>query len=275
MNTKTDQPETYMQFPAAAYPWQHPYRVALRRVEELTALLANCSIIDVAALTRYTARPLGGMGVDQPHGPWVALRDVMGMSRGVHPDDAAIARFATDIAANMARCRREGRGGWKTPDECSVEKLAAGLVANVWSGDLDDIAAYAMMLHHRGASKDPICEAMKHLVDCQISLHVARLDAAWETALATTQIAYAGMPDVLLALDYLVALAAFAQDSGKPIPTPPADPIECSPYGRETAETFAQALIAKGWHNDDINCVDGVDELLAAFLGQYVGEVSA
>lgn len=46
-------------------------------------------------------------------------------------------------------------------------------------------------------------------------------------------------------------------------------------FTRDAAETFAQELIAKGWHNGDEACVDGLQDLLLTFLAKHVGGVKA
>lgn len=40
-------------------------------------------------------------------------------------------------------------------------------------------------------------------------------------------------------------------------------------YVRDDAETFAQALIASGWHNDSLACVDSLHAVLHGFLSTY------
>jgi hypothetical protein len=213
---------------ASLYPAQHPFPVAVRRVQELEAVLARSFVVDLEGLTSFTATTMGGMQPTDGFGPWLLKVDVQRSARHVHPDDVAIAVFGAQLASAMASGRMNGRGGWNNPNECSIEKLASLLVNNVWSGDIIDIGNYAMMLHYRGADRSAIPLALKYLIDQQIKLHDNRKRSQVFSA-----------------------------------------------YGPETAETFAQALVAKGWHNDDINCVDGLDELLSAFLSKHVGEVSA
>lgn len=43
----------------------------------------------------------------------------------------------------------------------------------------------------------------------------------------------------------------------------------------DKADAFAQALIAQGWHNDDVNCVHKLRELLRTFLWANAGGVKA
>lgn len=71
-----------------------------------------------------------------------------------HPDDAAVDRFAKAMKAKLAAARENGRGGWDDPEACSVEFLAELLVGHIGkgnTGNFEDIANLAMMLHQRGA----------------------------------------------------------------------------------------------------------------------------
>lgn len=72
----------------------------------------------------------------------------------LHPDDAAVDRFAAAMKVKLAAARAKGRSGWDDPDQCSVETLADLLLGHVGkgnSGTFEDIANFAMMLHQRGA----------------------------------------------------------------------------------------------------------------------------
>lgn len=72
----------------------------------------------------------------------------------VHPDDAAVDRFAAAMKAKLAKAREKGRGGWDDPAQCSVEFLAKLLVGHIGKGNagtFEDVANFAMMLHQRGA----------------------------------------------------------------------------------------------------------------------------
>ncbi len=46
-------------------------------------------------------------------------------------------------------------------------------------------------------------------------------------------------------------------------------------FTRDAADTFAQALIAQGWHNGSETCVDGLQGLLTAFLSKHIGVVKS
>ncbi|NHZ83700.1 hypothetical protein F2P44_31195 [Massilia sp. CCM 8695] len=45
-------------------------------------------------------------------------------------------------------------------------------------------------------------------------------------------------------------------------------------YDRNDAETFAQALIAQGWHHGGEGYVDGLHELLGSFLQTHLGDTA-
>lgn len=79
-----------------------------------------------------------------------------------HPDDAAVDRFTTAMKSKLAAAREKGLGGWDDPNACSVEFLAELLVGHIGkgnTGNFEDIANLAMMLHQRGA--DPAVLAGK------------------------------------------------------------------------------------------------------------------
>ncbi len=67
----------------------------------------------------------------------------------VHPDDAAVDRFAAAMKSKLARKRDEGRGGWDDPAQCTVEYLAELLISHLPKGDPVDIGNFSMMLHQR------------------------------------------------------------------------------------------------------------------------------
>lgn len=79
-----------------------------------------------------------------------------GGSPSAHADDVAIDVFAAAMKSKMARSREKGRGGWQDPAQCSGETLARMLVEHLAKGNpgsFEDVANFAMMLHHRG--EDP------------------------------------------------------------------------------------------------------------------------
>lgn len=68
----------------------------------------------------------------------------------VHPDDAAVDRFAAAMKMKLAKKRREGRGGWDDEEDCSALWLSSLLREHVEKGDPLDVGNLAMMLHQRG-----------------------------------------------------------------------------------------------------------------------------
>lgn len=81
-----------------------------------------------------------------------------------HPDDVAVNQFATEINAALARARRKGRDGWQDANVITTGGLAQQMAAqflkrtpSTWV----DIAAYAMMLHFRGADPSVLAEAIR------------------------------------------------------------------------------------------------------------------
>lgn len=67
----------------------------------------------------------------------------------VHPDDAAIDKFAAAMKAKMAKKRAEGRSGWDDPEQCTIDYLTRLFHDHVHKGDPVDIGNFAMMLWHR------------------------------------------------------------------------------------------------------------------------------
>jgi len=73
----------------------------------------------------------------------------------MHPDDAAIDRFAAAMKAKMAAARAKGRSGWDSEEGCSDLSLARSLVSHIFKGNagtFEDVANFAMMLHQRNAN---------------------------------------------------------------------------------------------------------------------------
>ena len=70
----------------------------------------------------------------------------------IHPDDAAVDRFAAALKAQLASARAKGRSGWEDKAQCQQESLALDLRKHVHKGDPVDVANFAMMLHQRGES---------------------------------------------------------------------------------------------------------------------------
>lgn len=72
-----------------------------------------------------------------------------------HADDIAVDRFAVRMKAKLAAARAKGRGGWNDPAQCSPPILSEMLHGHVAKGDPIDVANFAMMIEHYGASISP------------------------------------------------------------------------------------------------------------------------
>ena len=87
-----------------------------------------------------------------------------GVTRRVqHTDDICFDAFALACKAKLAKARAKGRGGWESRTDCSDELLADLLVAHLPKGNagtFEDIAAFAMMLHQRGADPRVLAERL-------------------------------------------------------------------------------------------------------------------
>lgn len=99
----------------------------------------------------------------------------------LHPDDAAVDRFAAEMKAKMASSRAKGRDGWDNPDLCSAAQLNAMLVEHLAKGDPMDVATFAMMLWNRRERT----AAMSPTTATDIDL--AQLDKLEALALAATR----------------------------------------------------------------------------------------
>ena len=85
-----------------------------------------------------------------------------------HQDDLAVDRFAAAMKVKLAASRMKGRGGWSDPQQCAVETLAALLHADTRktnAGAFEDIGAFAMMLHQRGADPAVLGRTAPPVVD--------------------------------------------------------------------------------------------------------------
>lgn len=80
-----------------------------------------------------------------------------------HPDDAAVDAFAAALKEKLARSRAKGRGGWADPSAVSVIELARQLMEHTAKGDPIDVAAFAMMLHQRGAGHHVLADAAREV----------------------------------------------------------------------------------------------------------------
>lgn len=254
------QPTEQMPLATLAYPSEHPYPIAVRRVNQLEQLLLSGVIVHLHELTRYSSTGKGM--VPDEKGGWVTLVDVMGQSRATHADDEAAARFTGKVLKRLAIARKAGRYGWDTPN-CNDADLARSMTHNLAIGDLVDVAVYAMMLDARGASTDVIRKALEtHLAtndaDSQATVTFGKYlsgyrpgDEGWDDADRSA---------------YMAALRVQPMHYKFSTPTQSTAGKEAQ---RDAAEAFAQALIAQGWHNGSETCVEGVEELLGAFLAAH------
>lgn len=69
----------------------------------------------------------------------------------VHPDQAAVRRFAHAMEAKMAVSRTKGRFGWDSPELCPTSYLQQSLQEHLRKGDPVDVANFCMMLWDRRA----------------------------------------------------------------------------------------------------------------------------
>ncbi|QYY30333.1 hypothetical protein K2O51_23475 [Cupriavidus pinatubonensis] len=85
--------------------------------------------------------------------------------RSINTDDIGVEQLAGAMKRKLAKCRAAGRGGWDSPLDCSIERLAAMLGEAVCKGDPVDVANFAMMLHVRGGDHQLIAQtAMRALL---------------------------------------------------------------------------------------------------------------
>lgn len=69
-------------------------------------------------------------------------------------DDSAVDKFSEAMKEKLAKSRAKGRYGWDDVFMCTNEHLAECLIAHLFKGNegtFEDIANFAMMLHHRRA----------------------------------------------------------------------------------------------------------------------------
>jgi ParB-like chromosome segregation protein Spo0J len=69
----------------------------------------------------------------------------------IHPDDAAVDRFAVEMKAKLAAARAKGRGGW---EQCAPADLSHMLREHVDKGDPCDVAIISMFLWCLGKQID-------------------------------------------------------------------------------------------------------------------------
>ncbi|WP_178125752.1 hypothetical protein [Pseudomonas sp. EMN2] len=139
----------------------------------------------MSGVHRYKAVQLLSMGgghIDyDPHGPDVVmaaaydelLAQLAGTVAPVHPDDAAVDRFAAAMKAKLAKSREKGRGGWDDTTTSSAENLAALFIEHIPkgnAGNFEDLANLCMMLHQRGERPKVLADAFHHKQQGMVSL---------------------------------------------------------------------------------------------------------
>ncbi|NML62244.1 hypothetical protein HHL21_14400 [Massilia sp. RP-1-19] len=109
-----------------------------------------------------------------------------------------------------------------------IKHSADNLMSPIVRDSLRDVIAndrYAGTFQSTDKYRSALLQHLDNLDAAQLvaaNIHqVNRADAEWSAAVTTAQMVYSDVPDALQAIDYLVALRAFAKDSGKPIPAPP------------------------------------------------------
>ena len=103
-----------------------------------------------------------GMDRDGPQAVYRAMLAAAPAQPAVHPDNAAVDRFAAAMKDKLAKAREKGRSGWNDPAQCSVEFLAKLLVEHLSKGNdgtFEDVANFAMMLHQRDADPKVLAKA--------------------------------------------------------------------------------------------------------------------
>ena len=115
----------------------------VRAVPQYRLLLGDMEAVDkaIAALTTPPSQA--------PALPATPQHQVQAGGDAGHRDSQAVDRFAVEMKHKMATSRDKGRGGWDDEAQCTMDQLAAMLVAHVAKGDPVDIANFCMMLHQR------------------------------------------------------------------------------------------------------------------------------
>ena len=247
----------FLPLAAIAYPPEHPYPVAVRQLSQLQTLVLSGAIVQVDQLTRYSASPNGGMTLAPGWGPWVPLLDLTGHAKPVHSDDVAVGMFSIKMRTRMTKARKEGRAGWDDERECSIMTLARLLTRAAMDGDLVSVANYCMMLDSRNADSTALGDAIITYTADEHRSAATMVLGGFSKYLA----GYRPGDDAWTLNDDAAYRAAL---SHAPVTTPPVKPP--AELAHEAADTFAQALIAQGWHNDNPNCVDGLQVLLKAYM---------
>ncbi|WP_096778913.1 hypothetical protein [Zobellella denitrificans] len=141
-----------------AYGWndhnQPPAHVAARQSA------AAIGIISIDDANDFMERndAVGQLRIRRSQGDPVGA--VSGRQEYLHPDDAAVERFASAMGTKLAVSRANGRSGWDDPEQCTIDDLARQLGQEVVKGDPVDIANLAMMLWHRCAKPQQVSASL-------------------------------------------------------------------------------------------------------------------
>lgn len=65
-------------------------------------------------------------------------------------DDLVVDQLAAALKQKLAKSRAKGRGGWQDKEKCPPGRLQEMMAHHIGKGDPLDVAAFAMMLWHRG-----------------------------------------------------------------------------------------------------------------------------
>jgi len=77
--------------------------------------------------------------------------------RRIDPDDTrdqridltGVSNIAQAMRAKLQQKRLEGYSGWHDPGQCTVKRLKLMLRSHLRSGDMVDVANFAMMIYNR------------------------------------------------------------------------------------------------------------------------------
>ena len=77
-----------------------------------------------------------------------SMKNITTFKNGARVDNEGVARFTKAMRLKLAKKRREGRGGWQTP-QCVDGKLWEMMINHVKKGDVVDVATLAMMIWNK------------------------------------------------------------------------------------------------------------------------------